>query len=65
MTNEINLNEDEMEEHKECCIDRPSAWEIVGGDGPVREYACKLHGVPEKYDFSEAERMNNDAWNGR
>ena len=65
MQDKIDLSEDEIAEHKKCCVDRPSAWELVGSSGPVREYACKRHGVPENYDFSEAERMDNPAWSKR
>ena len=58
----VELSKDELKEHKELCVDRPTAWELVNSNGTQREFACKKHGVPEDYDLSEAERLDNPHW---
>jgi len=62
---DVELTAEELEEHKEHCVSRPTAWELVEVNGPVRKSACKKHGVPESLDLSEMERMDNPAWNTR
>ncbi len=57
------LTDAEMEEHKKCCVDRPTAWELADcSTGPVRTHVCERHGVSESIDLSEAERLDSGAW---